>query len=311
MTPGGRRLRLGVMLALAWLLGLAAAASPPSPPAPPSPPPAQGRRLALVVGVGSFQDPAFEPLRYAVADARRVAAYLTDPKGGGFSPRQVAVLIDRQATRANILAQAERLVRKARPADLVFVYFSTHGFFTRERVMGIVCYDSHATGERGPFGPVVAGDSVLTRKDLYRLLRRLPAQRRAVVLDTCHGAAATGGLASLPRDDSAGYPPESDLEAGPDPAAGTGAGEDGVTLILASCLGRQKAWESRELGASIFTYYLLQGLRRLGGDLVQAFFYSQERTSRQATVEKGWCQTPYMIHLPPWRRLVLAPPGKG
>ena len=85
----------------------------------------------------------------------------------------------------------------------------------------------------------------------------------------------------------------------------------GRCLILASCLGRERAWESRLLGASIFSYYLLKGLRLHHGDLVEAFYYAQELTRSQSMEEKGWCQVPYMVQQPPWQRLILAPPGKG
>ncbi len=271
---------------------------------------AQGRSFALVVGISSFQDKAFEPLSYAASDAHRMAAYLADPKGGGFKPQDIIVLLNEQATRANILRQTRLIVKQSQPQDTVLLYFSSHGAYTKEHEASIVCHDSRSTGQDGRFGPIVKADSVLLRANLHRFLRHLPARKRAVVVDVCHGADATAGLTYQPPKLD-GFPPDSEAESGPDKAAGPGAGEDQVTMIMTSCLGRERAWESRQLGASIFTYYLLQGLRRYNGDLVEAFYYSQKRTQSQSSQEKGWCQMPYMIRKPSWQRLILAPPGKG
>ena len=88
---------------------------------------AQGRRLALVVGVGVFQDKAFEHLRYAASDAREMASYLIDPKGGAFDPQDVTLLLDEQATKANILSQTRIIALKSQPQDTVLLYFSATG----------------------------------------------------------------------------------------------------------------------------------------------------------------------------------------
>lgn len=293
-SPGRALLATLIVLSVLWL----------------SPAWAGGQSYALIVGVGAFQDQAFEPLRYAASDARQMAVYLADPKGGGFNPKNITVLINQDATKAKILKAAYSLVRRAKPNDTVILYCSSHGIYMENHEASVVCYDSRSTGETGPYGPMALPGSVLTRKNLLRFLRFLPARKRAVVLDVCNGAAATAGLSRMPPKLD-GYPPDSDAESGPDRAAGPGAGEDQVTLILASCLGKEIAWESRQLGASIFSYYLLRGLRIYNGDLVEAFYYARENTNSRSSEEKGWCQQPYMIQHPPWRRLILAPPGKG
>ena len=271
---------------------------------------AQGRRLALVVGISAFKDKAFQTLRYAASDARQMAAYLADPKGGCFNPKDITVLLNEQATKSNILRHIQHIVLTSQPEDTVLVYFSSHGAYTPDHEAGIVCHDSRSVAQDWRFGPIVKPDTALLRDSLHRFLRYLRAAKRAVVVDVCHGADATAGVScTLPKLD--GYPPESEMEAGPDKNAGPGAGEDQVTVVMTSCLGRERAWESRQLGASIFTYYLIQGLRHFEGNLVEAFYYAQEWTQRQSSNEKGWCQMPYIVTHPPWQRLILGPPGKS
>jgi uncharacterized caspase-like protein len=271
---------------------------------------AQGRSLALVVGISNYQDRAFEALNYAASDARRMAAYLMDPKGGGLKLHDVTLLLNQQATKANIQSHTRRIVRESRPQDTVVLYFSGHGAHTDDSGTGIVCYDSRSISIDPRLGPIALADSILVKEDLRLFLNKLKAGKRAVIMDVCYSAQSTEGFAHKPRKNG-GYPPESEAESGPDPAAGPGSGEDQVSLILASCQGGERAWESRHLGASIFTYYLIKGLKIFKGDLAEAFYYSQERTQNQASQEKGWCQIPYMIWQPSWNRLIIAPPGKG
>lgn len=285
MTPCRQRIRLGrhlgertVVLALGVLLFLALA----------GPAAAQGRRLALLVGIGAFASGALPDLEYAHRDVSLVRSWLLDPMGGGFAARDVTVLQDDQATKAGILAAAAAMARRAEPDDLVLLYFSSHGFYTQDQVVGIVCHDTRPTGQTGPQGgPIVERDSTLTRDDLYTFLDGLKARRRVVIVDACHSADLTEPERAPAREDA----PHRD--------------QRGATLVLASCLQAQRAWESNELGASIFTYFILEGLRANGGDLVRAFLHAQRETERQAQCEKGWCQTPYLIMLPSQGSLFL------
>lgn len=255
---------------------------------------AQGGRLALLVGIGSFASGALPDLDYAHRDVALVRGWLLDPQGGNFAARDVTVLEDGQATKAGILAAAAAMARRAQPDDLVLLYFSSHGFYTQDQVVGIVCHDTRPTGQTSPQGgPIVERETTLTRDDLYAYLADLQARRRVVIVDACHSADLTEPDRALARDDT---PPRD---------------QRGTTLVLASCLQAQRAWESNELGASIFTYFILEGLRASGGDLVRAFLHAQRETERQAQCEKGWCQTPYLIMLPSQGRLVLGPDHEG
>ncbi len=258
-----------------------------------------GRRLALLVGVGSFADPAFTSLSYAHNDVAAMQKWLTSPEGGGFRKRDVTVLLDGQATRAAIMGQAQRLAEQTGPEDLVLLYFSTHGFLTTEQVAGVVCYDTRSTGHLDSSGsPIVFRDQSLTRDDLYHFLAGLPAQRRAVIVDICHGGQLAGEKTPAEANTTGGER----VQASGNPMR--------TTLVLASCLGSERSWESRELESSIFTHYILEGLKKFHGDLVAAFNLAREETERQSKCEKGICQTPYLVRQPPDRGLSLAPPRR-
>lgn len=287
-----------IWLAAILLLALLAAPGP----APAKEP---GRRLAVVLGVSSFADWSIPNLETARHDALAMAAWLRDPTGGGFAPADVSVLLDGQATRQNIMAAMDRLAAEARPQDLVFIYMSTHGLFTADQVLGIVCHDSQATGQITEQGPVIQSGTVLTKALLHEFLGRLKARRRAVVVDVCYGQAALGRPPAPQASPGAkGCDPGEHLPpASSDPGA--------ATLILVSSARSQRSWESSELGASIFTHYLLQGLRLHHGDLRSAFFHARTRTILHARREKGHRQEPYLVAVPGHANLLLGQQRPG
>ncbi len=259
-----------------------------------------GRRLALLIGVGTFLDSTFNSLTYSRNDVEAMRKWLTSPQGGGFQAGDVTVLLDKSATRAAIVRQAQRLAAQAGPEDLVLLYFSTHGFTTTDRRVGIISYDTRATGRLDANGgPIVYRDQALTRDDLDRFLDGLPAQRRVVIIDVCY----SGQLAGEQRGQG---PVEHTLQA--DKLAN---GPEKITMILASSLGSERAWESQEFKSSIFTYNLLKGLKQSNGDLLAAFNLACKETERQSRTEKGICQTPYLTGQPPGGKFFLSPPRAG
>jgi len=88
----------------------------------------------LVIGCSEYEDPDIAPLRYAHRDASQVAQALRlacDVEGDA-----LVMLHDRmpdpkrKATRTNILRQLTQLARTAGDADILFFFFSGHGFQT-------------------------------------------------------------------------------------------------------------------------------------------------------------------------------------
>jgi len=88
-----------------------------------------GRRLALIVGVNSYQDASFRPLQYAENDARAIAQWLVNTKGGNWSPPDVQHVQGAYATRELIESLIIRLcTQTSGPGDLVLIYFAGHAF---------------------------------------------------------------------------------------------------------------------------------------------------------------------------------------
>jgi hypothetical protein len=175
-----RGLLAGVLSLLAGLLALAPvhAATLQSP--------TGGQVRALVIGIDDYV--AQRRLKGAVADANDLATAL---RKSGVS--NLAVLLDRQATRQAILAALDRLAAESKSGDLVFVSFAGHGAQMPERTPG-----SNPNGLDEVFvlsgfemrGPATA--ERIVDKEINAWLQRL--EQKGVfsifVADTCHG----GGL---------------------------------------------------------------------------------------------------------------------
>src|SRR5438309_10816729 len=88
-----------------------------------------GRRLGIIIGINSYQDPAFRPLQYAENDTRALAQWLVNTKGGNWAPADVQHVQGAYATHELIESLIIQMcVNVAGPGDLIFVYFAGHAF---------------------------------------------------------------------------------------------------------------------------------------------------------------------------------------
>jgi uncharacterized caspase-like protein len=88
-----------------------------------------GKRLGLIIGINNYQHPAFQPLQFAENDARALAQWLANSRGGNWNPSDLQLLLGSQATSELSEALIMQLcVNVADPGDLVFLYFAGHAF---------------------------------------------------------------------------------------------------------------------------------------------------------------------------------------
>jgi len=201
-----------------------------------------GQKWALVVGINRFQpNVGADPLRFAADDARAFADMLMDPGIGRFPKEQVFQLTDNEATTSAIKAKLNRIATKAKPEDIVLVYFSTHGSSRADdlrQVSYLYTYDTNVTSRDQVFGtalPLVEVSGIVST--------RCVAQRTVVVFDTCHSGTAVAQ--SLSADDF------NRLRAG--------AGR----YILSSCGPDERSYEAN--GHGLFTASLMASLSERRG----------------------------------------------
>lgn len=159
---------------------------------------ATGTKRALLVGINQYQLPG-NNLRGCVNDIKDVQAKVLAPQGF----RDVKVLTDGQATRANILSGLSSLVKSAQPGDFLYFHYSGHGAQVDDRNGDepdgqdeILCpTDLRVSG--GTFQNAVVDDEIQT------ILGQLkPGVGFLMVSDSCH----SGSIDQLPQSFSATSP---------------------------------------------------------------------------------------------------------
>jgi uncharacterized caspase-like protein len=210
---------------------------------------------ALLVGVDRYASGAIAPLRWARADAEEFAQLLED----GLHPaqREVRLLLDEAATRRTVAAEVgDRLARTAGEGDLVLLYFACHGSPEVERDGQPISRHLvlHDTDPEQLFASGVDLDN-----DLTAMLQRFAGpQWVLVVIDACFSGIAGGRTFEGPRyrRNRSIYRDVRSPISLDDMQLGEGR------IILTACDDNQVAREGKELRHGLFTYHLLDSLRR-------------------------------------------------
>lgn len=157
------------------------------------PNPAQGRRLALIVGVSKYQNPAID-LAYASRDAQALYDLLTSTTLGpsAFQPRDVHLLLDENATTTGIKTGLNSFLQSATEGDFVLFYFAGHGMPNPNRIQDLYLL-THDTDPDN-----IAGTGLLMRH-VREALAQVRARDVLILTDACHsaGIAAPAGIRSV------------------------------------------------------------------------------------------------------------------
>lgn len=235
------------------------------------------RRIAMLVGVDDYADPALQTLSFAGKDADDLAAVLMDPAIGGYD--EVVVVTGAEATtRAGIVHAIERVTADLQRDDTFLLYLSGHGTLDLDAIRGTRLYFLPSDGELAE--PV---ETALEVAWLERTLTQLEPRRRVLVLDTCHNGRSKSGLsgstASRLRQLRGDPPPPSSVSA---------VSESEARLYAAQYY--QPAMEDPDLENGVYTHFLIEALTsgRDAADLdrdglvdvVEAHDYARDGTIR-------------------------------
>ena len=100
-----------------------------------------GKRLGLIIGINTYQDSAFQPLQFAENDARALAQWLANSRGGNWNPSELQLLLGEQATSELTEALIMQLcLNVADQGDLVFLYFAGHAFLDETNGEGYLAF---------------------------------------------------------------------------------------------------------------------------------------------------------------------------
>ncbi len=158
-----------------------------------APPPGAGRLIIVAVGVDEYRIGDLN-LRFAVADARTVVEVLRARAAGVFREVLATTLLNRDATRSNILAALAATAQIARPEDTFVLYLAGHGVRTEpDRRFLFLPHETASVTDAGAMR-----NSALDENTMVAALARIRARDGFLFIDTCHAGQVTiDSLAAL------------------------------------------------------------------------------------------------------------------
>lgn len=223
---------------------------------------------ALVVGVASYRHAVSLP-DVVVNDASDLCSLLSDPTRCGYPEPQIELLLNQQATLANLRGALDALERRVHLDDTVVIFFSGHGARDATGNAYLLPHDCHLNNL-----PTTA----LSGMELTRWLNAIRAGRLLVLLDCCH----SGGIGD-PKSGS------DSLQQGWSDDAYTLLAQGRGRALIASSRSDEVSWALRDMHNSLFTHHLLEALRGEGrtlGDgyvrVFDLFRHVAERVSKRA-----------------------------
>lgn len=266
-------------------------------------------KYALVMGVGHFRNPKISPLEFAANDAKAFAKFLIDE--ARFPAQNVYLFTEQEATREKVKRAMDQIKAKAGPDDLVVVFMSSHG--TPPDKFGgvhVVTYDAVVEPRHKVWETAISDEMI---KDFVQSVR---SQRFIMITDACY---SNGAYKNIP-----GFLPSGGKSLGVgDDEAYSMSKEYGARLlgakdlivadtarpslrdtrgpafgkVLISASGpNEKSWEDRSIRHGYFTYYFLDGLKRHGTAVQDAFFYAKPLVMQRVRKDKeGASQTPQAL----------------
>jgi tetratricopeptide (TPR) repeat protein len=203
-----------------------------------------GERWAVVVGIASYADSAIRPLRYADDDAQAVYDFLRSRRAGmgGFRADHVKLLLNEQATFAEIRSALFTFLRQASERDEVIIYFAGHGApDKRPDDLYLLTHDARLSQLSATAFPM---------RDLNRAVENMGARHIVLITDACH----SGGVTEQESTRGRNLIQDEFLDR-------MNASKAGLAVFTASGADQFSFEDARWGGGhGIFTYYLLRGL---------------------------------------------------
>jgi uncharacterized caspase-like protein len=155
----------------------------------------RGKKYALIVGISKYlrNSGNLNDLKYADADAVSLHKFLQTPNGGRFSADNMRLLLNEQATVANVRKALGEFIGQAGADDLLLVFIAGHGApdpFAPQNLY-FIAHDTNVDD---------MPQTALAMKDFQKYLEQNVRARRLVLLvDTCHSAGLTGSQGEATR----------------------------------------------------------------------------------------------------------------
>jgi hypothetical protein len=203
---------------------------------------------AVIVGVSNYKDPKMN-LQYADDDATLFYNFLRSPFGGAVPEKNITLLLNENATRANIIRAVNNQFRNAFEEDVVIVYVASHGM---PSALGDELYFLGSDTDRDN----LEGTGV-SQYDIQKALNNCRSQKKIWVSDACHsGSVGATGVMMRGEEEKAASNMVSRL------LSNVASHDKNLIMLTASSAG-ETSQEAKEWGGGhgVFTHYLVEGLQ--------------------------------------------------
>jgi uncharacterized caspase-like protein len=226
----------------------------------------------LAIGINTYENPAYD-LKYASSDAQLFAEEFDreQKKLGKFSQIKIAKLLDKDATKTNILSALDRLagsesasvpsspelqkLSRAQPEDAVIIYYAGHGTAHQARFY-LIPHDlgyHKSQAELDESGVNTILQHSISDQELATALEKVDPGQMLLVIDACNSGQALEA---------------EEKRRGPMNSKGLAqlAYEKGIDILTAA-QSYQAALEVQQLGHGYLTYALIEeGLKTAAAD---------------------------------------------
>ncbi len=248
--------------------------------------PKAGNLYALVVGIGKYRDANIAEIRHAVDDAKDFATLLKS-QTKIFNKRFVEVLLNEQATNSDLEIKLSEFEKKAGENDTIVIFLSGHGFPGPDDppTFYFAAYNVNVDHLE---------KSAVNMSAFLETAKKYKSPRVILFADACHA----GGYLSGGKGTAKSH--------GPTVSRATRKfidalqSSEGVAALL-SCAPDQESWAFDDMKNSVFTHFLLKGLR---GDadknrdgyvhFLEAYEYALAKTDKYVYERNGRHQVPHL-----------------
>jgi formylglycine-generating enzyme required for sulfatase activity len=208
-------------------------------------------KIALLIGVSEYEE-GLDPLPAAAKDIEALREVLVNPNIGGFAEKDVTVLSNPQ--RQTMEDEIYTLFANRQKDDLVLLYFSGHGVLDESNRFYFATRQT--LKDQGKLRPTTA----LVATTVQDYMEQSKSQRQVVILDSCFSGAFAKGVQAK---DSGSVNLDQFL------------GGKGRAILTAST-STQYALTQDGFELSIYTHFLVEGLRTGGADKDRAGWITVE-----------------------------------
>jgi len=250
----------------------------------------------LAVGASDYAGEQLD-LRFADLDAEALAKAFSTAGGALFTPERTSVRLLHSSAKTPADVSAKTNIRlafadiaaKAKPEDVVIVFFSGHGLAYGPAEKELFYYLTKDIGSAKLDDPKVRQEYTVSSEELTQWLIAIPAGKQVMIVDACNAGKVVESLSALATKD---------LDPSQIRALDRMKDRTGMFILTGSAADKV-SYEASQYGQGLLTYSLLQGMSGLAltedkrVDVMTLFQYSRDKVPELAK-GIGGVQTPVL-----------------